>query len=83
MERKLILQSRKDLVRRTKETMEEKKMTKAEVIASYLVQNWHYCPIDDEVNIPECEGWRVCKKCVKCILKHSDAIIINDDVWEE
>lgn len=57
-------------------------MTKAEILATFIVQNWHYCPIDDEVPVKDCEGWTGCSdgfnqtKCVKCILKHTDDIFI-------
>ena len=56
------------------------KMTKTERIAAFLVQNWHYCPLDEELNIPNCAGWRN-KACVKCICQNSEALILAD--WQE
>ena len=60
-------------------------MTKAETLALFIVQNWHYCPIDENVTIEKCEGWTGgCTfldqmKCAKCICKHSNEIFIGKD----
>lgn len=61
----------------------DKKLTQAEYIATYLVQNYHYCPIDEEVSIADCEGWKPSEHCVKCILKHSSSLNINLDYLED
>lgn len=56
--------------------MENKKKTKAEILATYIVQNNHFCPLDDDCNVKDCAGWHN-EECVKCILKHIDAIYIH------
>lgn len=57
--------------------------TKAEILATFIVQNWHYCPIDEEAEVKNCEGWAGCmdefsqKQCVNCIMNHANDIILK------
>lgn len=46
---------------------------KDEKLANFIVKNWHFCPLPDEVSEERCEGWGS-KMCAKCILKHADEI---------
>lgn len=64
--------------------MKTKKWTKAKKIAAYILQNVYYCPIVDNSNIPECEGFvRTSHKCIDCICKHRDDLCVNYDLFEE
>lgn len=47
----------------------------ATVLATYIVQNWNFCPIDESVTIKECDGFHR-KKCVECIMKNTDGLYV-------
>ena len=55
------------------------KKTKAESLAEFIADNWHYCPIASGVGIPEdaCSGWGG-DKCAKCIANHADQLNATD-----
>lgn len=53
---------------------------KVERLARYIVESVRFCPIPENVNVPECEGWGDCDHvCVKCVVKHADIIGEYDD----
>lgn len=39
-------------------------------LISFIVKNWHYCPIDSNVNVPNCQCWHS-EHCKECLLKHA------------
>lgn len=47
--------------------------TKADKLAEFICRNWHFCPIDENITISECEGWNS-NKCKECILKNAQNI---------
>lgn len=54
----------------TKET----KPTKADILASFITTNWHYCPIDENVEVKHCCGWGK-EECKKCILRNVKSLV--------
>ena len=49
---------------------EQRKQTKADALASFIVDNWHFCPVDIEVEEKECDGWKS-DKCKRCVCKNA------------
>ena len=45
---------------------------KAEHLAEFIAINWHHCPIDENVSVPDCECWKSekCKSCLLCNVEH-------------
>ena len=39
-------------------------------LISFIVKNWHYCPIDSNINVPNCQYWHS-EHCKECLLKHA------------
>ena len=51
--------------------------TKAKKLATFMVQNLTFCPIDYDKFMDDCDGWG-CRKCVDCILQNTQAITTGD-----
>ena len=49
------------------------KETRAQKLAQFIAENWHYCPINANTTIKNCDGWH-CENCAKCIEKHAAEI---------
>lgn len=39
-------------------------------LISFIVKNWHYCPIDENINVSDCQYWHS-EHCKECLLKHA------------
>lgn len=53
---------------------------KAECLAKFIANNWHWCPIDGNIDVPNCEGWRCdIEHCAKCIIKNIDHMETGED----
>ena len=48
----------------------------AEFMAKFIAENWHFCPVDENWNIPDCECWGS-EKCKKCLLRNADHIKVD------
>lgn len=46
-------------------------MKTAEILAKYMVKNWHSCPVPDSVTVENCCCWGG-NLCAKCIVKHAN-----------
>lgn len=46
---------------------------KAEILAGFIVENWHYCPIPESIAVEECDGWKS-DMCAECICNHTDEL---------
>ena len=47
----------------------EKKVTYRKIafeLSDFIVKNWHFCPLDENIMICDCDGWKS-EKCKKCI----------------
>lgn len=51
---------------------------KAEHLAKFIAINWHYCPIDENISVPDCECWKS-DKCKDCLLGHVEHIKLKED----
>lgn len=45
----------------------------SDLLAAFIVKNWHFCPVDENYNVPECECWGS-EMCQQCIKKHADQL---------
>jgi len=45
----------------------------AELLADFIVTNWHHCPINEDIEVLECDGWQ-CDHCKICIRRHADKL---------
>ena len=52
----------------------EKKYTKSEKLALFIVTNWHFCPIDIDIEEKDCDGWKS-EKCIQCICKYNNELV--------
>lgn len=53
---------------------------RADHLAKFIANNWHWCPIDGDCEIHECEGWRYdIDYCSKCLVKNVEKINIKED----
>jgi len=53
--------------------MVEKPMKSTEVaklLSEFVAKTWHFCPVDENITIDSCGGWRSCK-CAECIRKNA------------
>ncbi len=48
-----------------------KKAEAAKLLAKFIVENWHHCPVSDEIHVDDCECWG-CDNCERCIQRHAD-----------
>ena len=53
-----------------------KRPTQAEIaLSEFIVDNWHFCPIDSDYSFPSCEGWRSdSAACARCLRNNFDII---------
>ena len=45
-------------------------MNRTEMLAKFIVKNWHFCPVPGEVEEDKCCGWQE-EGCEKCIVRHA------------
>lgn len=48
-----------------------KKAESAKLLAKFIAENWSYCPISDQINIPNCECWGS-EGCARCLRRNAD-----------
>lgn len=49
----------------------------ANIFAEFIATNWHFCPIDENVTVHDCECWGS-DKCKECLLANADHIKIRE-----
>ena len=47
-----------------------KKAEAAKLLAEFVAKTWHYCPVDENITIDNCGGWRS-YMCAECIRKNA------------
>lgn len=41
----------------------------------FVVRNWHFCPVAENVTVDDCCGWQCNKQhCARCIRRNADAL---------
>ena len=43
------------------------------LLAKFIVENWHHCPVNAEVTVSNCDCWGG-ENCFLCIKKHADQL---------
>ncbi len=49
------------------------KAESAKLLAKFIVDNWHHCPIREDVPVEDCDCWGS-ENCYLCIRKHADQL---------
>lgn len=44
---------------------------KTDLLAKFIAENWHCCPIDENISVKDCGCWG-CDHCTKCIMENAE-----------